>query len=495
MVRHCAACNRRLGKARRSDAKYCSGRCRVRGFRARESLRRLDRPDLGNSLGDPNNSGEIDENSPHSRGRITPLPILNGSERRALRRREKAELRRNLAREYANATGSGICDAYQLGFPDREHFDLTEWTWLQRRDLSDATIERCLFRRVSLALSNEDGTGAKYVVFDIDVHPGRMPEAWFMRRLKLEAERELGRKVSYAEARRRFVATKVARICHQIGSHLDGQVLFESSRWGVHAFVLLDGFLKPAAARALGLEILKNAGLAEGPQENDPEVSIEVFPTERGRSCRMPLTGPARLLDPGDLSRPKHGRRPKTLDVQEMLLLAPLCAPPSPPPEEDGPPEPPGGSGLSGAPTARGEEKISRVDGELDDARVRDLVGRTLSGDAFARVCRYLVREGIPDDASRGASGKLTALLLYAGVDPEEAGRALVRFLRAPHHRATRSRRDGKDRLGWTALWDVRRGVRLEERGIIRFGGIRRRELLALAEEIRAYGERATRAA
>lgn len=325
------------------------------------------------------------------------------------------------------------------------------------------------------------------VILDLDCHPKdelATARAW---RYRLMYAPGGPYRVGLSAARRARSAAKVGEVVRELQSRWGRRVTAESSRNGIHVVFLLEDPVPVAQAEEIGRRLLWAIGRKPGPQLDLPGASIEVFPSG-GRICRIPLTGGARVLG-SDLETPKYHRKPKLFDVQELVLSQRVTAadvdfePPPPAIEEFAAGRP--GRGV------RGDSKLRSLAGELNDAAVRSLVARPLSGDAFAKVCGYLVRKGIPDDASRGASGKLVALLLYAGVDPKEVCPALAPFYRDPRHRSTRCRRDVATLLS-TSLWDVQQGVRLEREGVIHFGGIKRKDLLAIADEILAAGRART---
>jgi len=311
----------------------------------------------------------------------------------------------------------------------------------------------------------------RLVTLDVDCHFS------FGEENRLIAAETRRSSISKRGAMRRIVARRVSGLVEDLRAKFGRAALVEESDRGIHVSFLLERGVSAKAARAAGLKILARVGRAEGASEEG--FSVEVFPKVSedgyGRGCRLPLTGGCRLLSE-DLLRIKNGRKLRDVDVQELLLTPKTSltelgvrddweAPSTPRPGVVSPEE--GG-------------EIVAVVGELDEARTADLCGRKLKGRAFASVCAYLLDHGIPDDASFGASGKLAALSLYAGLSEREACLAWEAFVGRGGHRSTRSQsRAGRKNLAYTFRWHYRRGM-ADPR--VRFNCLRNRETRALAD-------------
>lgn len=473
--RRCASCSRRLRKGKRSHAVYCSGRCRNRAYYGRKKASEASEFFQG-----------IEESpAPAKPAKPPRIPAPSGTRSkgpRRGRRRELRALRERLARAYVLAVGLEGALEWQRSWKGR--LGLKEWSgWSAYPDVRAAELG--LFGKTGVHLGQVKTL--RVVTLDVDAHMG-----WREEQDAVDAEREGNQKLSRAGAVRRIVARRAWRLVEDIRARFGKSAFVETSERGIHVSFFLAKTVRTHRAEEVGRWILSEIGRREGAQEGEG-ISIEVFPKAGkrrgadGRSCRLPLTGGARVLGP-DLSTPHFRGRSRTLDVQELLLTPKLSIDGAWFDEEE---SPDAGAIDAGTEDPQSSEAISSY--AEDDETAREMCGRVVKGDRFASICRYLVERGIPDDASFGAASKIAALLLYFGAGEREACSAWDLFVAEGSHRSTRANsRKGQRALSATFRWWFVKGLRSER---VRPGRLRRRDLRELAEGLLFSGSEALRAA
>lgn len=272
-----------------------------------------------------------------------------------------------------------------------------------------------------------------HVELDIDVHDvdqlaqerlrQREPYAW----LRL-TPRQLRARTT--KIRHEILGEKITAVAEALrAAYPDVRPLLTRTPRGGRATIILDRLIDPPLARELGRSVLDRI-YVEG-------VSLEVFPTAKGRTARLPLTR-SRLVD--DHGRTMHSRRAQDaawLAEHARELLTPLRAFDVTVRDLK--------RWARAAAMPRSEAELStRV--ESPKVEREDRIGdRQQFAGEFAATVRAYLETGIADDESWIASGKIAfAARVGLGLELPQC-RALLDHVieRTPAEGATRANRYG----------------------------------------------------